>query len=674
MDKPFPCPECRKDATLPQGGVDDLPAAFFVNRMKEVHSMFEHVHGKIEATCEICSEDKAEAFCRQCAQFICAECVKQHKRMKKSFPGHKVVSLDELKEGGVKEVISQEPSFESCKVHKEPMKIYCFTCCSLVCRDCTIKDHLGHNYEFISVCAPEMKKKLKQHLNPLKEVNSNLSLAVKEIQTTMSEVQAQGQFVANHIVVSFDELHRIIEHHKEKLLVEASAEVRRKLERLSIQKKSLSTASAVVQSVIEYTEQCVEHSADDEIMCRHAEIQSRIDREIEDHHKERKSLEPVEEVDVGMEVSCVEDLKQLFQTKAKITRIPIDCITTGTGLKNAEVGQTANFTVETKLSNGQPTKQKSVIECHLKSLVSGVTTKCEVVPIKGHEYCVKYTPNTRGRHELRVIVNGEEIAGSPFSVFVSIHPTLLAKPLKIITADENLIGASDVALSPAGTVMVISHTILRTYDKDGKKSSIKLKGDFYGISIDDSSGCIYKAGDKIIKLSPDLEVQEVFSSAELTFQGITLSGDEIITSCRNDKAINFISVFTKDLKLVRQGDSYEQFYNIVGVSSDADNNLYICDEGSDCIHVLSSNGDFLHSFGHDMVDGPRAVCVSGQYVYITNFSSNCVAVFTTEGKYVSSFGQEGSGEGDFCGPQGLCVDKDGFLFVCDTYNDRIQVF
>ena len=89
VDKPFSCPECRKDTTLPEGGLDNLPTAFFVNRMKEVHSKLELAHGKVDAQCEMCSGEKAEAFCRQCAMFICADCAKSHLKMK-AFHGHKV--------------------------------------------------------------------------------------------------------------------------------------------------------------------------------------------------------------------------------------------------------------------------------------------------------------------------------------------------------------------------------------------------------------------------------------------------------------------------------------------------------------------------------------------------------------------------------------------------------
>ena len=203
LDKPFSCPECCEDTTLLQGNVDKLPTAFFVNRMKSVHSKLERAQGKVEAKCEMCFRHRAKAFCRPCTQFICDRCVKQHHRMK-VFAGHKIVSLDELKEG-IKEIIMEESPLQVCKEHDEVMKIYCFDCNCHICRDCTIKDHLGHSYEFTKKSAPEMKKKLHdQAVGPLKEVKIDLSCAVGEIKSTKCDMEAQGESVANYINGSFD--------------------------------------------------------------------------------------------------------------------------------------------------------------------------------------------------------------------------------------------------------------------------------------------------------------------------------------------------------------------------------------------------------------------------------------------------------------------------------------
>ena len=236
-DKPFSCPECRKDTTLPEGDLDNLPTAFFVNRMKEVHSKLELAHGKVEAKCEICLEDKAEAFCRQCGKFICADCAKSHRKMKTAFPGHKVSTLEELREGGAQDIVIQEPLFRSCDIHEQPMNIYCYDCKSLICRDCTIKDHLGHNYDFVKAAAPKIKQKLLQQLDPLRESCSNMLRAVDDVHTTISDVEDQGKAITKQIETSLEELYKIIDNCKRELLTEVSTKVEQKCKHLSEQGK-----------------------------------------------------------------------------------------------------------------------------------------------------------------------------------------------------------------------------------------------------------------------------------------------------------------------------------------------------------------------------------------------------------------------------------------------------
>ena len=151
-NRPFVCPECRRETILFQKDPDQLPTAFFVNRMKELRTKMEKVQGKMEAVCEMCSVARAEAFCRQCTEFICNDCVKLHSVLR-MFTGHKVVTLQELKEGGVKTIPLKEAPSPMCKDHDEPLKIYCFHCNHLICRDCVLYDHAGHKSEFVKKSA-----------------------------------------------------------------------------------------------------------------------------------------------------------------------------------------------------------------------------------------------------------------------------------------------------------------------------------------------------------------------------------------------------------------------------------------------------------------------------------------------------------------------------------------
>ena len=138
--EPFDCPECRKETRLPPGGVADLQPAFFVERMKDVYDKVAKAEGKVEAVCEQCSGAKSVAFCRQCTEFICSDCVAIHKKLR-PFAGHVVASLEDLKKGGVKKIPLKEVPPRKCAEHEKTLKLFCFDCEHLICRDCTIIDH-----------------------------------------------------------------------------------------------------------------------------------------------------------------------------------------------------------------------------------------------------------------------------------------------------------------------------------------------------------------------------------------------------------------------------------------------------------------------------------------------------------------------------------------------------
>ena len=679
LDKPFSCPECRKDTTPPQGGVDNLQAAFFVNRLKQVHSKLERATGKVEAKCEMCSKlGKAEAFCRNCMMFICAECVDHHQNLK-VFAGHKTSFLDDLKEGGAKEFITPKPTFQTCKLHDESMKFYCFDCSCLICRDCTVDDHLGHKYQFVKKAAPEVKKKLSQHLEPLREIKDGLMCAVKEVRTSRSELEAEGHDVVEGIENWCDELCQVIQHRKKQLVQEAKSKIAEKSGGLTGQEKQLSTSCAGADSVIEFTQHCMEHSTDDEIMCMYAELQSRINRVIEEQQKAGNSLEPVEKSDVAVDVNSFEKLKQLCQTTPGIIRIPLETTVTFEGAENAEVGKTSQVTV---VANGKPTKQKCVIECHLKSLVDGSSNKCKVDLIKGHEYRIQYTPTVRGRHELSVTVNGVEVADSPFPVFASIHPNQLGKPVRVIKGIRSPAG---IAFNSEGTIVIGEYDQdVVLMDKKGNELSRIEKSDHNlnyprGVTVD-GDGNIYiicESTNIIRKFNKEMK-----TIAERRGQSghncVAVVGDEVMVYERHCRGT--IKVYSKELKYVRAIVSHDQQASeFTSVSSDEHRNLYVSDLTNSRIMVFENGGKLLRSFDCDVngvkkLNDPWGVCVSGQYVYVSNWEGRNISVFTTQGQYVTSFGQEGKGEGNFDCPFGVSADRDGFLYVCDYSNSRVQVF
>ncbi len=684
-NKPFSCPECRQGTTLPLGGVDHLPTAFFINRMKGVHSKLERAHGKVEAECEGCSGGKAEAFCRQCAQFICAGCVVAHQKLR-VFTGHKTVTLDELKEGGAKDIVMQDSTLPICQEHEEMMKIYCFDCNCLICRDCTISDHKDHNHRFIRKCASEMKEKLHQQLGPLKKMKVIMSQAVEVIKTTESEVKEDRDAVIKETNKSFEKLHKVIEKHKQKILGKVPRKAASKLDNLSDQRESLSTECAVVQSVIEYTERCLKHATDSEFVEMHRDLQSRIDRETRE-----RNLEPVEEVDIGVRTNCVEDLQKFCQTKIDIIRLAVDptkcaVIFEGKDLFQVNKPVATSLKLIKKLSNNRPTKQGYDFQCQLKSLCNGSIIKCNVDLIKGNEYRIHYTPTIRGRHKLIVTANGEKVAGSPFPVFVSIHPTQLDNYIKHIPVMQtkyrggniswsmsNGTDSQSVATNSAGEIIVSKESYgMKIMDKNG---SLVLDDDSIGnpccVAVDDADN-IYvtdKTNHKIWKLNQKLKILNVIVDDQLDPYGVAVVKNEVMV-CDNKNSR--ICVFTKQLELVRKiglpGKGPGRFNNLTDISSDCHGNLYICDTGNSRIQVLGNGGEYLHSFG--CKPNTRKISVAGQFIYVahelTTQGYQSVSVCDKEGRCVKSLPIPHQSL------SGLCVDKDGFLYVYS--GDRVYVY
>ena len=462
---------------------------------------------------------------------------------------------------------------------------------------------------------------------------------------TKQEVEAKEDLVASTIHTSFDELHQILDE-ENKLFLKAL----RKMQ-------------------------------DNEAMSMHTEIRSSMQGE-EDEHSKSGKIELAEKADMGVEVRCAEALQQLCQTNANITQLALDpaqCTVRGEGVETAEVHQTAEVTLTTKLINS-----KTEVVGQLKSFYDGSVVKCDVDQSGPGEYRIQYTPTVRGRHELTVLVDGQQVAGSPFPVFVSIPPTQLGKPVKVW---DDLKYACGITTNSVGDVIVTGNygDIVKLESK-GKTSVLVKHSDskltwLESVSTDDEDNiyCTDYMTNKVMKCNKNggnVQVHQVKQVKGRGHYGVAVVGDDVMLCEHNSE--DTIMVYDGELKYVRRVEHSGQG-EFRGVSADNHGNLYVTDYTNNCIQVFSSDGVFIRSFGRDSngvkrLDCPNYVCVSGHYVYVTNNSGHYVSVFTTAGDYVTSFGQQGRGEGDFKYPRGVCIDKDGFVYVADSRNNRVQCF
>ena len=278
-------------------------------------------------------------------------------------------------------------------------------------------------------------------------------------------------------------------------------------------------------------------------------------------------------------------------------------------------------------------------------------------------------------------VDEQQVAGSPFPVFVSIPPTQLGKPVKVWT---NLTWPTGITVNSVGEIIVSEcrGNIIK-FDTEGNRRTLVKQNRvntlrMIAVDGEDNIYCIDSNSNRILRCDwngGNIQVQEV-KHVNAGQMGLVVVGEEVMVIVEDNRGT--IMVYDKELNYVRSIKRRDMGY-FWAISADSHGNLYCADNNNSMIHVFSNDGVFLRSFGCDgkgekKVKRPWGVCVSGHYVYVCNYGLCDISVFTTDGVYVTSFGQRGSNEGNFNYPHSVCVDQDGFVYVTDKLNNRVHCF
>ena len=566
------------------------------------------------------------------------------------------------------------------KHHKKPPIFNCTECEELVCQHCSLDDHEDHNCKLMKKTSPEDKAKLLTDKQSLKVLLEELAKAGENIRATILDIDNQKLTSIKHLRTKFKELHNILEQREQELVENATTVAQRKLQKLSQQEKTLSLASAELQSVLDYTKRCEELSSISTSV--NTEIRNTIQQKIQEHSKSGRSLEPVEEANMAVEVTCGEALQQLCLTRANITTAVDPAMCTVDLTAPAEMGKPYVGTLTTRLSNGKPDNRKCKVTCHIKSLYNGVTTDCVIDKDGPGRYSIQYTPTVRGRHELTVLINDHHVVGSPFPVYVSIHPTQLGKPVKIWTGIRTPAGITANSKGEIFVSLCDGAIDIVKYDTEGKRVDlVKKSGLAYpnGLACDDEDNiyCIDQSSNKLLTCDGNgnkLQIHEVkLEKKSFGRSALAINGQKLFMA--EFQYHSNIKVYNKQLQHLSTIKHENMF--VRDISFDIHQNLYASDYNNLCVHVFTKDGVHLRSIGHDKEElkEPFGLCVHGQYVYVICFISRFVFVFTTDGEYVTLFGGEhGRNKGSFSYPHHIYIDSHGFIYVSDTRKYRIKCF
>jgi hypothetical protein len=123
-----------------------------------------------------------------------------------------------------------------------------------------------------------------------------------------------------------------------------------------------------------------------------------------------------------------------------------------------------------------------------------------------------------------------------------------------------------------------------------------------------------------------------------------------------------------------------------GLHIDAHDNLYCTDDGDHTVRKCTTDGKILLTIG---VPGTPAPFMSGEpfhrcthtalspkdEIYVSDgYGNACVHKFSPDGKLLKTWGESGTGPGQFNLVHNVVTDADGWVYVADRENHRVQVF
>ena len=540
-----------------------------------------------------------------------------------------------------------------CKYHEtEELKYYCLQCKVCICHICAQIRHENHTKVGIQQAAEERKVPMAKILYEAKaEIVAVDSKINKQIELRKKSKARIGA-AENKVTETVEELIQVLRDH-EKAVKEKFTETDEKQEKDYVaQLQKLQMLATELKKSVEQGEVIFERDMAVEILEGENVVFAPC-KELVSQCQKIQVHKP-EDVNYVVNTGNVTDLKELVQLRLDqvVVNDHSQSVAEGKGLKEAELGAEANFTVTTRDSEG---KEFYSEQEQLTVSISSPTGEEEVqiTDRKDGNYTVHYKPKSVGRHHVAIEINGWPLTGSPWRVDVKPHQYKVVKSCGSHGKKEGEFqGPCSIAKNgQTGNIAVADNFNKRVEVFD---ENLKYLGTIGGGTGSQNGAAV--------------EIGRPWSVAFLR------NGDMIVT--HGDEISRKMCVITDGGQFIEQFS--EHLINPFGVfvETDDDGHVIVCDSGDCKIKVLSPDGaELLQSFSdQDCNTGPGFVFYHHDMFFVSYYWAHCVKVFSKKGVFLYNIGSEGFGEGQCKHPWGLVVDAFDSLIVCDYRNKRLQMF
>ena len=399
-----------------------------------------------------------------------------------------------------------------CSSHDKSLKIYCETCHDLICFDCTVRIHKGHEYDLVNDTYDRHRPIIESSLEPVKEQIVVVTEAITTLTQREKEITHQGETVKEETRVMIKQLIDVLLQSEKKLTDDVDLAVRQKLSMLNQQKQNAETTLGQLTDCYDFVGQGLKVGTPQQVLLAQPQMIDRTNRVIKSFKPE--SFRPVEQADIKLVKSKkIEDVHKnigeiqcsyhLSFVRVNYSQLPM-------------VGNESTSTIVFESPDGPPVPlPSSHISCYLSPPDNNQPLECKVKEsTQSGQYKVVFTPITRGLHLLHVRVHNIDIPGSPLNIPVSIPPMRRGNPVKSITGLSKPWG---IDVTDGGLMIVSEYNghCVTVLDREGKKiNSFGSKGSGRGQFKFPSGVAVTPNGTILVGDSNNHRIQELTIDGE----------------------------------------------------------------------------------------------------------------------------------------------------------------
>jgi tripartite motif-containing protein 45 len=350
-----------------------------------------------------------------CSFKLCSGCKDIHKR---HTSNHEIKKLQEKK---ARKSLDKTPTSDAtikCLIHTgNDLKLFCTTCCRVICSECTILVHRGHKMTSIAKAAKIYIDMLRDAKDNTKPITTYAMHSIAKLNEVSKRINQKCEAVEHEVDAHLAEYFQALEIHKRTLLHQIARCRETKMDVLQSQQIDLERRTREAKAAMKFAEALLKEGTEVEGLMFVNMLLRRFDA--------CRSSER------ALEVKVNDTLEFLPEVQAPSNHIPLFGIITTqiavakncsienlAGLMNLRVLKKAELVLQTR-DNVERPMCHGCASVEVTVLYRDVTFKTLPVHVSDKRdgtYTITFIPDTPGLIQITILVNGKPIDNSPFLV------------------------------------------------------------------------------------------------------------------------------------------------------------------------------------------------------------------------------------------------------------------